>query len=387
MRRIAILLLFCLIFLGTIVNAAEYRVLVVPDSLANKPCLDAFIYEQSSEFFANQVINKLNLSGTIEAITVSEARDKLSKNPRLNIATRESLARFKKEYNVDYLNAKKLAQMFGVNKILLMTTSADAQNYFTRRTFWDVLNIPGAAVVDPAVKLSTYAVLLDTDRNVNLWEDTFYKTISACEYRMVANSLEPQTQQLEKIKDYSRMLGPQIATNVQQAIVPKAKLDRGNTIHYGPKDFDNIFTKKYRWYKHGAGEITNVTKTKYKDHKQRRAEKRAIKEEQKLQQMEQKRLEEEQRQQLNAEQENIKNIKEQVPQVEIKENIKTPEKPAVETKKPEVKQPVKKELNLVKEEYIESVKEEKTQEPPQLRYYQPTTRKIYHTTNTTINDI
>ena len=41
--------------------AANYRVLVIPDNLSAKPVLDSFIYEESSEYFANQIINKLNL--------------------------------------------------------------------------------------------------------------------------------------------------------------------------------------------------------------------------------------------------------------------------------------------------------------------------------------
>lgn len=393
MRRIAKGLFILMFFVCNTVFAADYRILVVSDNISNKPCLDAFVYEESAEFFANQVINKLNLSGTIEAPTISEVREKLSRNPRLNIATRESMLRFKKEYNINYINAKKLAAMFNTNKVLLITSSADAQNYFIRRTFWDFLNIPGASVIDPAIKLSTYAVLIDTDRDVNLWEDTFYKTISSCENRMVANAMGPQTQQLEKVRDYSRMLGPQIASNVQARIVPASILTKSNVIDYGPKDFDNVFTKKFRWYKHGAKEIVKETDDIYTEHRnsqrnrgieplpdkfrrlkmERRERKEALK-------LERVRLEEEQKDKHIQEINNKKPAQENV--IEIKEEIKAPEKPAV--KKQQQQEP--KILNVTKEEHIEPQSPEIIQEP-QLKYYQPKPRVRPQAKNTTINDI
>ena len=60
--------------LSSVVYAADYRVLVIPDNIASKPSVDTFIYETASEFFANQVINKLNLSDTVEANSIRSER-------------------------------------------------------------------------------------------------------------------------------------------------------------------------------------------------------------------------------------------------------------------------------------------------------------------------
>lgn len=406
MRRIALFLLIVGSLLSSVVYAADYRVLVIPDNIASKPSVDTFIYETASEFFANQVINKLNLSGTVEAPTVSEVREKLTRNPRLNIVTRETMARFKKEYNINYVTVNRLAQMFNVNKVLLITTTADAQNYFIRRTFWDFLNIPGATVIDPAIKLSTYAVLIDSNRDVNLWEDTFYKTISSCEARMVANQLGPQTQQLEKVRDYSRMLGPQIAHYVQASIVPQSILCRANEIDYGPKDFDNVFTKKWRWYKHGAKEIAKETDEKYTDYRtsQRargieplpdkfRRWKKEYKEYRESVKLEKARIRMEKEQQKH-----IQNINNQKKEIEVKDTVEQQEVkdvPEQQTIKPAVVQPKKqtkikkheepKVLNITKEEHLEP----ETVEPQQLKlkYYQPTKHTRLEEKNTTINDI
>lgn len=410
MKRIAKFLLIVVFLACNSVYAADYRVLVVSDNLASKPCLDAFVYEESAEFFANQVINRLNLSGTVEAPTISEVREKLKRNERLYLETRESLLRFKKEYNINYVTVGKLAKMYGVNKVLLLTTTADAQNYFIRRTFWDFLNIPGATVIDPAIKLSTYAVLVDTDRMVNIWEDTFYKTISSCEARMVTTNLQPQTQQLEKVRDYSRMLGPQIAHHVQASIVPAVTLTRENEITYGPKDFDNVFTKKFRWYKHGAKEIAKETEYKYNDHRDNqrakgieplpdkfRRWKLEFKQRQEAKKLEKARLRLEEEQQKHIQ--NINNTQTQEPKVEEKDSniIEIKDVQKIEEKKEKVspktkqqkqqKQEEPKILNITKEEHLTpDVEEDKVYEN-QIKYYQPKQRIRPEAKNTTINDI
>ena len=438
MIKIAKGLLILALFVGNIGFASEYHVLVLPDNVSNKPTLDAMVYEGSAEFFANQVINKLNLSNTIKSPTVSEVRELLKKNTSLNISTRENMQRFKKEYNVNYLNVQRLAKAFNVDKVLLITTSADAQNYFMRRTFWDFLNIPGAAVTDPAIKLSTYAVLVDTKRNVNIWEDTFYKTVSCNENRMVANSLGPQTIQLEKIRDYSQLLGPQIASNVQANLVTQNELNRDNEITYGAKDIDNVFTKKFKSYKHNVGDIANDTSNKYDihnetqrakgvepladkfkrwklEHKQRmeaykikreqekqekirlKKEEAILKQEKLKLEQEKIRLEQEKLKQKNVESSKIQEInnkkmtkplqidgvKMEPIKIQVEPVQKSPIIPAVEVKQ---KQEEPKILNITKEDVLEPAEIQEVQKPA-LKYYQPKERVKIELKNTTINDI
>ena len=133
--------------------------------------------------------------------------------------------------------------------VLLITSYIDAENYILRRTPWDVLNIPGASVVDPAYKISTYAVLVDTEKNLKLWADTYYKTISVCENRIITRGASPQVEQMGKIKDYSNYVCPQIAQNVQINVLPPEVLAQESVIiDYDMGNIDNVFTKKYRHY-------------------------------------------------------------------------------------------------------------------------------------------
>ena len=240
-------------FIAPFAMAEQYKVLVIPDNIVtDNEAVDSYIYNATSEFFANEVINLLNQTDYIKSPTVSEERKLLKSNPYYMIPARNLTNRFKTSYNVDYTQLKKISNQ--ARYVLLITSSIDSENYILRRTFWDFVNIPGATVVDPAYKINTYAVLVDLQKNVALWSNTFYKTISVVENRIITRGPSPQTEQLQKIRDYSRMLCPEIAQNVQERVLPPATYAKeSNQIYYDMGNFDNVFTKKYRrWHKEGG---------------------------------------------------------------------------------------------------------------------------------------
>lgn len=235
-------------FLAPVVNAESFKVLVIPDNIVTENvALDSYIYDATSEFFADEVVTLLNQTDYIVAPSVSETRALIKKDPSSMLAAKNITARYKTSYNVDYVTLKKLAVKTNSRYVLLLTSFIDSENYILRRTFWDFLNIPGATVVDPAYKISTYAVLVDTSNNKKLWSDTFYKTISVCENRIITRGSSPQSEQLQKIKDYSRVLCPEIAQNVQLKVLPASVYEKeSNQIYYDIGNIDNVFTKKYR---------------------------------------------------------------------------------------------------------------------------------------------
>ena len=236
------------LFLAPSVYAEDYKVLVIPDNIVTENiALDSFIYNASAEFFADEIVNILNTTDYINSPSISEVRDFYKQDPSAMLAAKNITNKFRTTYNIDYVTLKKLANKSDSRYVLLMTSFVDAENYILRRTPWDVLNIPGASVVDPAYKISTYAVLVDTEKNAKLWADTFYKTISVCENRIITRGASPQTEQLSKIKDYSRYICPQIAQSVQMNVLPPEILaQESKRVEYDMGNIDNVFTKKYR---------------------------------------------------------------------------------------------------------------------------------------------
>ena len=274
------------ILFSPFVMAEQYKVVVLPDNIVTENvALDSYIYNAAAEFFANEVVNLLNKTDYIKAPTVSEERALLNSSPYLYNPAKAMSNKFKTSYNVDFVQLKKIVNKSQARYALLITSYLDSENYILRRTLWDFLNIPGATVVDPAYKICTYAVLVDTQNNTVLWSNTFYKTISVVENRIITRGPSPQTEQLQKIRDYSRMLCPEIAQNVQKSILPPSVYDKETKqIYYDMGNFDNVFTKKYRrWHREGSKDynaaktkVNNTiedTKEKYNNYKEERKQK------------------------------------------------------------------------------------------------------------------
>lgn len=217
--KLFIVVLFVLLA-AQVSRAEEPKILVLPDNI-QFDSTNYLIYPDSSILFASDTINELKKSGRVEIVSMAEVRDALRKDTKLKILTKRALKEFKYNYNIPFVDFKAIAQCFNTNKLLVITSQTDVQNYILRRTLWDFLNIPGATVIDPAYKLSTYAALIDVDKEQVLWQNTYYKKISTLESRMIAQSFAPATEQLEKIKFYSMyFLSPTIASTVQAKIAP-----------------------------------------------------------------------------------------------------------------------------------------------------------------------
>lgn len=278
-------------------HAESYKVLVIPDNIVTENiAIDSYIYNATSEFFADEIVSILNNTDYIKAPSVSETRTSFKRDTSSMIIAKNLTSRFRTSYNVDYVALKKLANKTNSRYVLLITSYIDSENYILRRTFWDFLNIAGATVVDPAYKISTYAVLVDTSNNSKLWSDTYYKTISVCENRIITRGPSPQTEQLSKIKDYSRYVCPQIAQNVQLNILPPSVYEKeSKQVYYDMGNIDNVFTKKYRHLgkeydkvyaqkKASYEEFKESTKEKIQTAKERRQAKAAEKQKQKAEQ-------------------------------------------------------------------------------------------------------
>ena len=275
-----------MMFIPSVVSAEQYRVLILPDNIVTDSlAVDSYIYDATAEFFAGEIINILNQTDSIKCPTVSDERALLKGDASAMIPAKNLTNKFKTTYNIDYPQLKKVANKNQSKYVLMLTSAIDAENYVLRRTVWDFLNIPGASVIDPAYKISTYAALVDTTKNAVLWSNTYYKTISVVEGRILTRGPSPQTEQLQKIRDYSRMLCPEIAQHVQLNVLSPSDYDKEtHKIYYDMGNFDNIFTKKYRrWFKEGGKDIdaavsnVNSRVDKIKDSSNEKFEQRRVK--------------------------------------------------------------------------------------------------------------
>lgn len=222
MKRLLIILLFLYITLFTAQAsfAEEYKLLVLPDTIQFERT-NYLVFPDSATVFASDTINELKKSDKIEIVSMAEVRDAFRKDIHISVLTKKALKEFKYNYNISFVDLKSIAHYFSTNKVLIITSQTDVQNYFLRRTIWDWLNIPGCTVIDPVYKLSTYVALIDVDKEFVIWQNTYYKNIGSMESRIIAQNFAPATEQLQKLKFYSMyILSPTIASIVQNKILP-----------------------------------------------------------------------------------------------------------------------------------------------------------------------
>lgn len=243
-----LVLIACVFTFGSASFAAEaYTIVPMPDTVVQKTPLDAAVYNNTAEFFTPYIVNELNKTQFIKSPTVNDVRNKIQADYWLNKSAVKAMDDFRRFYKLDFGFAKKISALYNTNYVLLITSATDSTNYITRRTWWDFFNIAGASVLDPAYKINIYAVLIDTDKDLILWNQTYQKTISVVENRIVPVGYAPQTEQLQKIKDYSVYLAPRVAQSIQNTLLTEAqKAVEANLIHTDYGSIDNVFTKKYR---------------------------------------------------------------------------------------------------------------------------------------------
>lgn len=197
--------------------AQEERVLVLPDNVQFEST-NYYVYPDSSILFASEVIDYLNHSGKVQTVKMEEVRKALRSDLKLFILTKNTLKEYKYNYNISFVDLRNIAKTFSVDKILLITSTTDVQNYVLRRTVWDILNIPGASVIDPVYKMTTFAAFVDVKEEKVLWQQTYRKNLGSMENRIIAVNFAPALEQLDKLKLYSSVLSPEIARHVENGM-------------------------------------------------------------------------------------------------------------------------------------------------------------------------
>ena len=221
MKKFLGFILFIFLICSSNCYAAGFNILVIPNDLLNNQ-KDYLIYQKSASLIGTDIINYYNQQSNMSAVQINQVRSYLEKpeNYRLRKEVYKMLEDYQANYTINFATIQKLASKFGAKQVLLISCNMDTQNYVTRRTLWDVLNIPGATVIDPAYRLTTQVNLIDVNNQVVLWQNNYQKLISSRESRMITPTLGDVSEQLEKVKKYSvKFLSPQIVQETQLALL------------------------------------------------------------------------------------------------------------------------------------------------------------------------
>lgn len=233
MKKFWGLILFIFLMCINQCYAARFNFLVIPTDLfvTDKEYL---VFPKSANFISNDVINYYNQHPDMSAVQIYQIKNYFEKpeNFRYKKDFQKFLKDYRDNYSIDFNMVQRLASTFRVKQVLLVHCNMDAQNYITRRTVWDALNIPGATVIDPAYRLTTQVTLIDPNNQSVLWRNNYQKLISSRENRIIATSYNDASEQLEKVNKYStKFLAPQIVQETQLALSKISPYQNLNLLH------------------------------------------------------------------------------------------------------------------------------------------------------------
>lgn len=226
-------ILFLLLICSGRCWATQYNLLVLPTSIFEE-YTDYMIFPKSADIIATDIINIYNTHPQMSAVQLYQIKNSLnqSQNKYFKKEVVKMMHNYDVNYAIDYNTIQKLASRFRTKQVLLISCQMDAQNYITRRTLWDFLNIPGATVIDPAYRLTTQITLIDANNQVVLWQENYHKLISSRENRIMTQAYSPSSEQLEKVKRYStKFLSPQVVQETQLALM---KIDQYQDLNLRP---------------------------------------------------------------------------------------------------------------------------------------------------------
>ncbi len=221
MKKFISLILFLLLICSGRCWATQYNVLVLPTSIFDE-YTDYMVFPKSADIIAMDIINIYNLQPQMSAVQLYQIKNSINQpaNKYFKREVVKMLHDYDVNYSIDFNTVQKLASRFKTKQVLLISCQMDAQNYITRRTLWDFLNIPGATVIDPAYRLTTQITLIDANNQVILWQENYHKLISSRESRIMTQTYSPSSEQLEKVKRYStKFLSPQVVQETQLALM------------------------------------------------------------------------------------------------------------------------------------------------------------------------
>ena len=174
----------------------------------------------ASDIIASDIINELNKSGRIKSPLLGETMSKITNN-KLPVYKDTFFQEYRANYNIDFVNLKRLTNNLEADYILMVTSGMDIQSNFLKDTWWNKLNISGMDVVKPTYKLTTFLTLIDNKNDIVLWQDLYTKDISAKNFDIGAVQFSPGYAQLSKIKKYSTRVAEHVVPIVDKNVNPE----------------------------------------------------------------------------------------------------------------------------------------------------------------------
>ena len=173
----------------------------------------------ASDIIAADIINRLNQTGRIKAPLLGENMSKITqKNIPLYYMT--FFNDYKYNYNVDFVNLKRVTRYLNADYLLMVTSGLDIQSQLFKETWWSKWGISSSEPITPTYKLTTMLTLIDKKTYSIVWQDLYQRDIKAKDMDLGITQFSPNYPQLAKIKKYSNTMSEYVVNKLDAVVNP-----------------------------------------------------------------------------------------------------------------------------------------------------------------------
>ena len=273
-------------FAITEVKKEKPTVVVISDS-AHRNGTTYLVCGAASDIFASDIINRLNQTGRVKAPLLGENMAQIARH--IPLYTHTFYNEYKYNYNVDYVNLKRITRSIKSDYILMITSGIDIQSQFFKENWWNTWGISSSQPITPTYRLVTMMTLIESNTYSIVWQEIYQRSIKAENMDLGVTQFSPNYSQLAKIKQYSLTMSEYVANNVEKVVAPTRKannepkaiemkgkfLNEGTKIYY-PTVNGEVVKQNLDETKQNISNFASKQQTKWQKFRQDRQQKKNI---------------------------------------------------------------------------------------------------------------
>lgn len=194
-------------------------VIVVLSDTGHRNGTTYLICGAASDIIASDIINKMNQTGRINAPLLGENMSRITQR-NIPLYYDTFFKEYKYNYNVDFVNLKRVTRNIPADYVLMVTSGLDIQSQLFKETWWNKWGISSSQPIEPTYKLITMLTLVDKKTYRVVWQDLYQRDIKAHNMDLGVTQFSPNYSQLAKIKKYSNTMSEYVTAKIDEVVNP-----------------------------------------------------------------------------------------------------------------------------------------------------------------------
>ena len=173
----------------------------------------------ASDIIASDIINRMNQTGRIKAPLLGENMSRITQR-NIPLYYNTFFKEYKYNYNVDFVNLKRVTRNIPADYVLMVTSGLDIQSGLLNETWWNKWGISVSQPIEPTYRLITMLTLIDKKTYRVVWQDLYQRDIKAKNMDLGVTQFSPNYSQLTKIKKYSNTMSEYVVAHIDEVVNP-----------------------------------------------------------------------------------------------------------------------------------------------------------------------